>query len=47
MPSGTAGTERSLGYAVYGENMNLTDFVKVADTNLYKSKTENKNGFLN
>jgi len=21
--------------------------VKVADTNLYKSKTENKNGFLN
>jgi two-component system, cell cycle response regulator len=36
----------SLGYAVYGENMNLTDFVKVADTNLYKSKTENKNGFL-
>ena len=37
----------SLGYAVYGENMNLTDFVKVADTNLYKSKTENKNGFLN
>jgi two-component system cell cycle response regulator len=37
----------SLGYAVYGENMNLTDFVKVADTELYKSKTDNKNGFLN
>ena len=37
----------SLGYAVYGECMNLTDFVKLADTNLYKAKTENKNGFLN
>jgi diguanylate cyclase (GGDEF)-like protein len=37
----------SLGYAVYGENMNLTDFVKLADANLYRSKTEHKNGFLN
>jgi len=34
----------SLGYAVYGENMNLTDFVGLADSNLYKSKTERKNG---
>jgi diguanylate cyclase (GGDEF)-like protein len=34
----------SLGYAVYGENMNLTDFVSLADSNLYKSKTERKNG---
>jgi diguanylate cyclase (GGDEF)-like protein len=37
----------SLGYAVYGENMNLTDFVNLADTNLYQSKTERKNGHLN
>jgi two-component system cell cycle response regulator len=37
----------SLGYAVYGENMNLTDFVKLADTNLYKAKTEIKNGRVN
>jgi len=37
----------SLGYAVYGENMNLTDFVKVADSNLYKAKTESKNDSLN
>lgn len=37
----------SLGYAVYGENMNLTDFVRLADTNLYKSKTEAKNGRTN
>jgi len=34
----------SLGYAVYGENMNLTDFVGLADSNLYKTKTERKNG---
>src|SRR4030042_1570406 len=34
----------SLGYAVYGENMNLTDFVSLAETNLHKSKTERKNG---
>jgi two-component system cell cycle response regulator len=37
----------SVGYAVYGENMNLTDFVRVADANLYKSKTEAKNGRMN
>jgi two-component system cell cycle response regulator len=37
----------SLGYAVYGENMNLTDFVRLADSNLYKSKTQAKNGLLN
>ena len=34
----------SLGYAVYGENMNLTDFVGLADSNLYKTKTQRKNG---
>jgi diguanylate cyclase (GGDEF)-like protein len=34
----------SLGYAVYKEEMNLTDFVKLADSNLYKSKTAVKNG---
>jgi two-component system cell cycle response regulator len=34
----------SFGYAVYTEEMNLTDFVRLADTNLYKSKTEIKNG---
>ena len=37
----------SLGYAVYNESMNLTDFVGLADSNLYKSKTEAKNGRLN
>lgn len=34
----------SLGYAVYDESMNLTDFVRLADINLYESKTETKNG---
>jgi diguanylate cyclase (GGDEF)-like protein len=34
----------SLGYAVYTEEMNLTDFVRLADSNLYRSKTETKNG---
>ena len=37
----------SLGYAVYNESMNLTDFVGLADSNLYQSKTEAKNGRLN
>ena len=37
----------SFGYAVYNEEMNLTDFVRLADTNLYKSKTEVKNGRTN
>ncbi len=37
----------SLGYAVYGESMNLTDFVRLADTNLYKAKTDSKNGSPN
>lgn len=37
----------SFGYAVYAEDMNLTDFVRLADTNLYKSKTEVKNGRTN
>lgn len=37
----------SLGYAVYSEDMNLTEFVRLADTNLYKSKTEVKNGRTN
>jgi len=37
----------SLGYAVYSEDMNLTDFVRLADTNLYKTKTETKNGRAN
>jgi len=37
----------SLGYAVYTEEMNLTDFVRLADTNLYRSKTEAKNGRAN
>jgi diguanylate cyclase (GGDEF)-like protein len=37
----------SLGYAVYSEDMNLTDFVRLADTNLYMSKTEVKNGRAN
>jgi diguanylate cyclase (GGDEF)-like protein len=37
----------SLGYAVYGENMNLTDFVALADANLYKSKTQRKDGMMN
>ena len=36
----------SLGYAVYNESMNLTDFVSLADSNLYQSKTEAKNGRL-
>jgi diguanylate cyclase (GGDEF)-like protein len=36
----------SLGYAVYRENMNLTDFVRLADANLYKSKSEAKNARL-
>ena len=35
----------SLGYAVYGgENMNLTDFVALADADLYRSKTQRKPG---
>jgi diguanylate cyclase (GGDEF)-like protein len=35
----------SLGYAVYGgENMNLTDFVALADADLYRSKTQRKAG---
>ncbi|MGE5838553.1 MAG: diguanylate cyclase [Deltaproteobacteria bacterium] len=33
----------SLGYAVFDESMNLTDFVRLADTNLYQSKTEARN----
>jgi diguanylate cyclase (GGDEF)-like protein len=37
----------SLGYAVYSEDMNLTEFVRLADTDLYKSKTEVKNGRSN
>jgi two-component system, cell cycle response regulator len=37
----------SLGYAVYGENMNLTDFVALADANLYRSKTQRKDGMTN
>lgn len=37
----------SLGYAVYGENMNLTDFVALADANLYRSKTQRKEGMTN
>jgi len=37
----------SFGYAVYTEEMNLTDFVRLADTNLYRSKTEMKNGRTN
>ncbi len=36
----------SLGYAVYGENMNLTDFVALADANLYRSKTQRKDGMM-
>jgi len=34
----------SLGYAVYGENMSLQDFVGLADAELYKAKTQTKNG---
>lgn len=34
----------SLGYAVYGENMSLKDFVGLADSELYKAKTQGKNG---
>ncbi len=37
----------SLGYAVYSEDMNLTDFVNLADSNLYRSKTEAKNARVN
>ena len=37
----------SLGYAVYEENMNLTDFVALADANLYRSKTQRKDGMTN
>jgi len=38
----------SLGYAVYGgENMNLTDFVALADADLYRSKTQRKAGMTN
>jgi two-component system cell cycle response regulator len=37
----------SLGYAVYREEMNLTEFVRLADTNLYKSKIQTKNRHLN
>jgi two-component system cell cycle response regulator len=37
----------SLGYAVYSEEMNLTEFVRLADTNLYKSKMQAKNRHLN
>jgi two-component system cell cycle response regulator len=37
----------SLGYAVYEENMNLTDFVALADANLYRSKTQRKEGMTN
>lgn len=34
----------SAGYAVYGENMSLKDFVGLADAELYKAKTQGKNG---
>ena len=34
----------SAGYAVYEETMNLTDFVGLADSNLYRFKTESKSG---
>lgn len=37
----------SLGYAVYGENMNLTDFVALADADLYRSKTQRRDGMTN
>jgi two-component system cell cycle response regulator len=37
----------SLGCAVYSEEMNLTEFVRLADTNLYKSKMQAKNRHLN
>jgi len=37
----------SLGYAVYEGEMNLTDFVKLADANLYRSKMERKYGRTN
>jgi len=37
----------SFGYAVYGENMNLTDFVALADADLYRSKTQRKAGMTN
>jgi two-component system cell cycle response regulator len=37
----------SLGYAVYRDEMNLTEFVRLADTNLYKSKIQTKNRHLN
>jgi two-component system cell cycle response regulator len=36
----------SLGYAVYAENMNLTEFVNLADNNLYEAKSEAKNSHL-
>ncbi len=37
----------SLGYAVYGENMNVTDFVGLADADLYKFKAERKSELMN
>jgi len=37
----------SLGYAVYGESMILTEFVALADADLYRSKTQRKDGMVN
>jgi len=34
--------DASLGYAIYSEEMSLTDFVSTADANLYKMKERNK-----
>ncbi len=36
----------SLGYAVYGENMSIKDFMGLADADLYKAKTEAKSGLM-
>ena len=37
----------SLGYGVYSENMKLSEFVGVADADLYRCKTERKSGPTN
>jgi two-component system cell cycle response regulator len=36
----------SVGYAMYSDEMSLTEFVSAADTNLYRAKTRHKNSRL-
>lgn len=36
----------SVGYAIYEEHMSLTDFVSLADSNLYRSKNRSRHAYM-